>query len=107
MKEALGECEIKAKITGSGAINLGKALGIGFVQEVSAVAGALKHKAPNVDVAIELGGEDAKIIYFEGNNVEERMNGICAGGTGSFIDQMAALLQTDAEGLNEAAKSYA
>ena len=57
-------------------------------------------------MAIELGGEDAKIIYFEGGNVEQRMNGICAGGTGSFIDQMASLLQTDATGLNEYAKNY-
>ena len=60
--------------------------------------------APQTDVAIELGGEDAKIIYFESGNVEQRMNGICAGGTGSFIDQMASLLQTDATGLNEYAK---
>ena len=57
-------------------------------------------------MAIELGGEDAKIIYFEGGNVEQRMNGVCAGGTGSFIDQMASLLQTDASGLNEYAKNY-
>ena len=62
--------------------------------------------APQTDVAIELGGEDAKIIYFEGGNIEQRMNGICAGGTGSFIDQMASLLQTDATGLNEYAKNY-
>ena len=106
LKNALGECKIIPRITGSGAISLAKSLNIGFVQEVSAVAGALKALCPEVDVAIELGGEDAKIIYFEGNNIEERMNGICAGGTGSFIDQMAALLQTDAQGLNEAAKSY-
>ena len=92
-------------ITGSGAINLGKALNIGFVQEVVAVATALQHAAPQTDVAIELGGEDAKIIYFTGG-LEERMNGVCAGGTGSFIDQMAALLQTDAEGLNNEAKAY-
>ena len=60
----------------------------------------------DADVVIELGGEDAKIIYFEGGNVEQRMNGICAGGTGSFIDQMASLLQTDATGLNTYAKDY-
>ena len=77
-----------------------------FVQEVIAVSTALTHYAPQTDVAIELGGEDAKIIYFEGGNVEQRMNGICAGGTGSFIDQMASLIQTDATGLNEYAKSY-
>ena len=102
LQEALkqtGECELKVKITGSGSINLGKALGIDFVQEVVAVASALQFTAPQTDVAIELGGEDAKIIYFKGG-LEERMNGVCAGGTGSFIDQMAALLQTDAAGLN-------
>ncbi len=103
---ALGECRLKIKITGSGSINLGKALDIGFVQEVASVATALKFVAPQTDVAIELGGEDAKIIYFDGNNVEERMNGICAGGTGSFIDQMAAILQTDASGLNSEAENY-
>ncbi len=106
VRNQLGECEIKAKITGSGSINLGKALNIDFVQEVTAVAEALKHLASSTDVAIELGGEDAKIIYFDGNNIEERMNGICAGGTGSFIDQMASLLQTDAKGLNSEAKNY-
>ena len=104
-KEVLSDCLLKIKITGSGSINLGKALGIAFVQEVVAVATALKAVAPQTDVAIELGGEDAKIIYFTGG-LEERMNGVCAGGTGSFIDQMASLLQTDAEGLNKAAESY-
>ena len=71
-----------------------------------AVSSSLQTMAPQTDVAIELGGEDAKIIYFEGGNIEQRMNGICAGGTGSFIDQMASLLQTDAPGLNEYAKNY-
>ncbi len=104
-KEKLGECTLSAKITGSGSINLSKAMGIDFVQEVVAVATALKAVAPQTDVAIELGGEDAKIIYFTGG-LEERMNGVCAGGTGSFIDQMAALLQTDATGLNNEAKNY-
>ncbi len=104
-KKELGPCLLRPNITGSGSINLGQALDIPFVQEVVAVATALKSVAPQTDVAIELGGEDAKIIYFNGG-LEERMNGVCAGGTGSFIDQMAALLQTDAEGLNEAAKNY-
>ena len=104
-KQQLGACDLKVKITGSGSINLGKALNIEFVQEVVAVASALQKVAPQTDVAIELGGEDAKIIYF-GNGIEERMNGVCAGGTGSFIDQMAALLQTDALGLNRAAEDY-
>ncbi|MBQ8408239.1 MAG: 2-hydroxyglutaryl-CoA dehydratase, partial [Clostridia bacterium] len=104
-RESLGDCELSLRITGSGSINLAKAMDIEFVQEVVAVATALKHEAPQTDVAIELGGEDAKIIYFTGG-LEERMNGVCAGGTGSFIDQMAALLQTDAEGLNKAAENY-
>lgn len=69
------------------------------------MASSLQAIAPQTDVAIELGGEDAKIIYFRGG-LEERMNGVCAGGTGPFIDQMAALLQTDAEGLNRAAADY-
>ena len=105
VRTKLGNCLLEVKITGSGSINLGKALGIDFEQEVVAVATALQSSAPQTDVAIELGGEDAKIIYFKGG-LEERMNGVCAGGTGSFIDQMAALLQTDAQGLNEAAANY-
>ena len=104
-REQVGSCLLQVKITGSGSINLGKAMGIGFVQEVVAVASALQAVAPQTDVAIELGGEDAKIIYFRGG-LEERMNGVCAGGTGSFIDQMASLLQTDAAGLNAQAEHY-
>ncbi|MBQ8201622.1 MAG: 2-hydroxyacyl-CoA dehydratase [Clostridia bacterium] len=104
-REKLGPCELRVRMTGSGAISLAEALHVGFVQEVVAVAGALQKAAPQTDVAIELGGEDAKIIYFTGG-LEERMNGVCAGGTGSFIDQMAALLKTDASGLNELAKGY-
>ncbi len=104
-RSRIGSCLLRMKITGSGSINLGKALGIPFEQEVVAVASALQMAAPETDVAIELGGEDAKIIYFAGG-LDERMNGVCAGGTGSFIDQMAALLQTDALGLNAAAAQY-
>lgn len=104
-RSAVGQCALYAGVTGSGSINLGKALGLDFVQEVVAVASALKLTAPQTDVAIELGGEDAKIIYFK-DGLDERMNGVCAGGTGSFIDQMAALLQTDAQGLNAYAENY-
>ncbi len=104
-RKELGSCDLLVKITGSGAIGIGKAMDIPFVQEVVATTSAVEQVAPQTDVAIELGGEDAKIIYFT-NGVEERMNGVCAGGTGSFIDQMAALLQTDATGLNEQAKHY-
>ncbi|MDD7266839.1 MAG: acyl-CoA dehydratase activase-related protein [Lachnospiraceae bacterium] len=101
-----GEIEIDPVITGSGGLTLASHLDIPFVQEVVAVSTALRFLEPKTDVAIELGGEDAKIIYFENGNSEQRMNGICAGGTGAFIDQMAALLQTDAPGLNEYARNY-
>ena len=104
-RERLGELQVSASITGSGGLALSGHLNIPFTQEVVAVATALQDYAPDTDVAIELGGEDAKIIYFSGG-IDQRMNGICAGGTGSFIDQMASLLQTDAAGLNEYAKNY-
>ena len=103
---SLGEISAAPVITGSGGLTLANHLEVPFVQEVIAVSTSLEKLAPKTDVAIELGGEDAKIIYFEGGNVEQRMNGICAGGTGSFIDQMASLLQTDAPGLNEYAQNY-
>ena len=102
----LGPIHVSPVITGSGGLTLATHLHVPFVQEVIAVSTALQDYAPQTDVAIELGGEDAKIIYFEDGNVEQRMNGVCAGGTGSFIDQMASLLQTDASGLNEYAKNY-
>ena len=102
----LGNLTLHPMITGSGGLTLANHLKVPFVQEVISVSTALQELAPKTDVAIELGGEDAKIIYFEGGNVEQRMNGICAGGTGSFIDQMASLIQTDASGLNEYAKNY-
>ena len=102
----LGNLTLHPMITGSGGLTLANHLKVPFTQEVIAVATSLKELAPKTDVAIELGGEDAKIIYFEGGNVEQRMNGICAGGTGSFIDQMASLIQTDASGLNEYAKNF-
>ncbi|MCQ2495335.1 MAG: 2-hydroxyacyl-CoA dehydratase [Lachnospiraceae bacterium] len=92
-------------ITGSGGLAIANLLDIDFTQEVIAVATTVEKLPVKPDVAIELGGEDAKIIYF-GSTLEQRMNGICAGGTGSFIDQMASLLKTDASGLNEYAKDY-
>ena len=92
-------------ITGSGGLLLSQWLNVAFVQEVIASKTAVETFIPRTDVAIELGGEDAKIIYFD-NGIEQRMNGTCAGGTGAFIDQMAALLNTDAGGLNELAKSH-
>ena len=76
-----------------------------FIQEVVACKRAVEKYIPQTDVVIELGGEDAKIIYF-GKSIEQRMNGTCAGGTGAFIDQMASLLNTDSGGLNELAKKH-
>ena len=92
-------------ITGSGGLLLSQWLDVTFVQEVIASKTAVETFIPKTDVAIELGGEDAKIIYFD-NGIEQRMNGTCAGGTGAFIDQMAALLDTDAGGLNELAADH-
>ena len=98
-----GDKRMTIAITGSGGLLLAQWLGIEFVQEVIASKTAVETFIPATDVAIELGGEDAKIIYFD-QGIEQRMNGTCAGGTGAFIDQMAALLNTDAGGLNELAR---
>ncbi len=103
--DSLGNIPCKMCITGSGGLSVSKWLEIPFEQEVIACSKAIKHKAPQTDVAIELGGEDAKITYFKGS-MDQRMNGSCAGGTGAFIDQMSSLLDTDAKGLNELAKGY-
>lgn len=92
-------------LTGSGAMSASKFLELPFIQEVVACKRAVEKYIPETDVVIELGGEDAKIIYFD-KSIEQRMNGTCAGGTGAFIDQMASLLNTDTEGLNELAKHY-
>lgn len=96
---------IAAMTTGSGGLAVSQWLNIPFIQEVIASTNTIQKFYCHTNVAIELGGEDAKITYFDGQ-VEQRMNGTCAGGTGAFIDQMAVLLQTDATGLNELAKGY-
>ncbi len=95
---------VSVKVTGSGGLSVSQWLEIPFIQEVIAATTAVKKIIPQTDVVIELGGEDAKITYFKGG-IEQRMNGTCAGGTGAFIDQMAALLETDASGLNELARN--
>ena len=92
-------------LTGSGAMSASKFLRVDFIQEVVSCKRAVEKYIPKTDVVIELGGEDAKIIYFD-QSIEQRMNGTCAGGTGAFLDQMASLLHTDTAGLNELAKSY-
>ncbi|MGC6768560.1 acyl-CoA dehydratase activase-related protein [Enterococcus sp. LJL51] len=105
-KELLGgDQPLTMMITGSGGMGLADVLEIPFVQEVIACTRTVEEIIPETDVAIELGGEDAKITFFEGA-LEQRMNGSCAGGTGAFIDQMAVLLKTDANGVNELAKNY-
>ncbi|WP_036097742.1 2-hydroxyacyl-CoA dehydratase [Listeria floridensis] len=104
LKEKCQEDEITFQITGSSGLAISKFLGVSFVQEVIACTEAVEQVIPETDVVIELGGEDAKIIYFSGG-IEQRMNNACAGGTGAFIDQIATLLQTDPTGLNELAKS--
>ena len=103
--ESIGDECLKVVITGSGGLAISKLLGIEFVQEVIACTKAIEENLSDIDVAIELGGEDAKITYFK-DGIEQRMNGTCAGGTGAFIDQMATLLKTDPMGLNDLAKKY-
>ncbi|MBS4534585.1 2-hydroxyacyl-CoA dehydratase [Clostridium sp. D2Q-14] len=104
-QKILEKKRITMMITGSGGMGISKELNTSFIQEVIACTSCIETFIPDTDVAIELGGEDAKITYL-GESIEQRMNGTCAGGTGAFIDQMASLLQTDPAGLNELAKGY-
>lgn len=104
-KHVLQNRKVTVMISGSGGIGIAEKLDMPFTQEVIACTTAIERFIPDTDVAVELGGEDAKITYL-GESLEQRMNGTCAGGTGAFIDQMASLLQTDANGLNELAKNY-
>ena len=100
-----GDCPVTVIVTGSAGMAVAQWLGLGFEQEVIACNRAIERLLPRTDVVIELGGEDAKITFFSGG-LEQRMNGSCAGGTGAFIDQMATLLGTDAEGLNDLAANH-
>ena len=99
LTDTLGGQEVQVAITGSAGLGVANASGIDFVQEVFATAGAVERFIPDTDVVVELGGEDAKIIFLTGG-LEERMNGSCAGGTGAFIDQMATLLNISADELD-------
>ena len=103
--ETFGDQDLHVVITGSGGLSLAKLIGVPFEQEVISCSKAVETLIPETDTAIELGGEDAKITFY-GQTIEQRMNGTCAGGTGAFIDQMAVLLNTDADGLNEASKKH-
>lgn len=103
--EKFPDYSFKIVLTGSGAMFVSKILDLHFIQEVISCKRVVEKCIPQTDVVIELGGEDAKIIYFD-KSIEQRMNGTCAGGTGAFLDQMALLLDTDTMGLNELAKNY-
>lgn len=104
--EHIKETPVTICAAGSGAITLSQRVGINFKQEVIACTKAIRTFLPKIDVAIELGGEDAKLTFFSNSSIDQRMNETCAGGTGAFIDQMAKTLKTDAEGINELAKNY-
>ena len=105
LTQKFSEYDMTIALTGSGALSVSEFLGLPFIQEVVACKRTVEKYIPQTDVVIELGGEDAKIIYF-GKSIEQRMNGTCAGGTGAFLDQMATLLNTTTPGLNELAKDY-
>ena len=103
-RELIGtDTPLRCSITGSAGLGVAKAADIDFVQEVFATRKAVGVHVPQADVVIELGGEDAKIVFLTGQ-LEERMNGSCAGGTGAFIDQMAVLLDVTPSELDELAQ---
>ncbi len=102
VKDQVGDRPVFVSISGSAGLGLAKAAGIPFVQEVFATGETVRSLEPDTSVVIELGGEDAKVIFFDGG-MDERMNGTCAGGTGAFIDQMATLLDVTVEQLDELA----
>lgn len=106
LSKTFGAQPMRFNFTGSAGLSMAKQIGAQFTQEVISATRALRYHADDIDVCIELGGEDAKIIFFDGANIEQRMNGTCAGGTGAFIDQMASLLDTDASGLDDLAENY-
>ncbi len=105
IKDMVGDRPVSVSISGSAGLGLANAAGIPFVQEVFATGETIKHLEPDTSVVIELGGEDAKVIFFKGG-IDERMNGTCAGGTGAFIDQMATLLDVTVEELDELAMNH-
>ncbi len=106
VSDRLGNIDVDLAVTGSGGLGISKWLGIEYVQEVIAGCEAIQTYYPETNAIVELGGEDAKVTFLDKNSVDQRMNGICAGGTGAFIDQMASLLQTDAPGLNQLAQKH-
>ncbi len=106
VEQKVGDSDVIFNMTGSAGLGIADVIGATVTQEVICAGTAINHEYGDIDVCIELGGEDAKIIFFENGNVEQRMNGSCAGGTGAFIDQMATLLNTDSAGINVLARNY-
>lgn len=103
--DVVGDEKLTAAVSGSAGMGLAEGAEIPFVQEVWATGEVVKNAAPDTNLVIELGGEDAKIIFFDGA-IDERMNGTCAGGTGAFIDQMATLLDVTPDELDELALKH-
>ena len=106
MLDILGGRRVLGALTGSGAIGMARELDLPFVQEVIAATHSLRQLLPGIDAAIEIGGEDAKLTFLDAAGVDQRMNETCAGGTGAFIDHMAAILRTDAAGLDALARNH-
>ena len=106
MRDRFSGSRFTLAMAGSGALELARGMDVPFTQEQIACTASIARFLPGVDVCIELGGEDAKITFFDPAGAEQRMNETCAGGTGAFLDQMATLFGTDAAGLNEMAKGY-
>ena len=106
MRDRFSGSRFTLAMAGSGALELAQGMDVPFTQEQIACTASIARFLPGVDVCIELGGEDAKITFFDPAGAEQRMNETCAGGTGAFLDQMATLFGTDAAGLNEMAKGY-
>ncbi|MDR3321498.1 MAG: 2-hydroxyglutaryl-CoA dehydratase, partial [Synergistaceae bacterium] len=104
--KSYGDSMITMAVAGSGALSLAEGIDVPFAQELIACSASIGRYLPTVDACIELGGEDAKLTFFDSSGLDQRMNETCAGGTGAFLDQMAGLLGTDAAGLNELAKGY-
>lgn len=103
--DIIGNCEISFALSGSAGLGIAEAMRVPFIQEVVAESELVRRDAPDTSCIIELGGEDAKIIFFDGGT-DERMNGTCAGGTGAFIDQMATLLNVSVKELDELSLNY-
>ncbi|MGM9681711.1 MAG: BadF/BadG/BcrA/BcrD ATPase family protein, partial [Eubacteriales bacterium] len=105
VRDQIGDSPVKIAISGSAGLGLARACELPFVQEVFATGETVKQMEPDTSVVIELGGEDAKVLFLKGGT-DERMNGSCAGGTGAFIDQMATLMNVTVDELDALALKH-